>query len=118
MIKFVNVTKLYKPELYALRDISFHIKPFEFVSIVGHSGAGKSTIIRLLVGEERLSDGKIFIGDWNITNIKSSEVPVLRRQIGVVFQDFKLLEKKTVYENVAFPLDVVNMPLKKMVPIV
>ncbi|OQX71358.1 cell division ATP-binding protein FtsE [Candidatus Parcubacteria bacterium 4484_255] len=108
MIKFVNITKLYPPDVYALRNVSFHIKPGEFVSIVGQSGAGKSTIVKLLIAEERVSKGRIIVGGWDITRIKSSEVPTLRRQIGVVFQDFKLLENKTVQENVSFALEVVN----------
>ena len=118
MIKFVNVTKLYSPNIYALRNVSFHVKPKEFVSVVGQSGAGKSTIIKLLISEEKVSNGKIIVGGWDITNIKSREIPILRRQIGVVFQDFKLLEKKTVAENVAFALEVVNTPKKKIKPVV
>ncbi|MBL7141650.1 ATP-binding cassette domain-containing protein [Patescibacteria group bacterium] len=118
MIKFINVTKFYPPDVYALREVSFHIKPKEFVSIVGQSGAGKSTIVRLLITEERLNEGKIIVGGWDITNIKPGETPALRRQIGVVFQDLKLLEKKTAYENVAFALEMVNTPRRKISPIV
>ena len=108
MIKFINVTKLYSPDVYALHNVSFHIKPGEFVSIVGQSGAGKSTIIKLLIAEERITKGKIIVGDWDITKVKLSSIPTLRRQIGVVFQDFKLLENKTVQENISFVLEVVN----------
>ncbi len=118
MIKFINVTKFYPPDVYALREVSFHIRPKEFVSIVGQSGAGKSTIVRLLITEERLNEGKIIVGGWDITNIKPGETPALRRQIGVVFQDLKLLEKKTAYENVAFALEMVNTPRRKISPIV
>lgn len=118
MIKFINVSKFYSSNIYALRNVSFHIKPHEFISIVGQSGAGKSTIVRLLIAEERATEGKIIIGGWNITKLKPAEVPALRRQIGVVFQDFKLLPKKTVYENIAFALEVVNTPRKKIAPIV
>lgn len=118
MIKFVNISKFYPSNTYALRNASFHIKPHEFVSIVGQSGAGKSTIVKLLIVEERATKGKIIVGGWDITNIKPIEVPSLRRQIGVVFQDFKLLEKKTVHENVAFALEVINTPRKKISPIV
>ncbi|HKL17140.1 MAG TPA: cell division ATP-binding protein FtsE [Patescibacteria group bacterium] len=118
MIKFVNVTKKYKPDIYALRGISFHIRPSEFVSIVGQSGAGKSTIIKLLLGEEKPTEGKIIIGGWDITNIKSNEIPILRRQMGVVFQDLKPLSRKTVYENIAFALEVVNTPKKEIFNIV
>ncbi|MCD6442232.1 cell division ATP-binding protein FtsE [bacterium] len=118
MIKFVNITKLYPPDVYALRNVSFHIKPGEFVSIVGQSGAGKSTIVKLLIAEERVSKGKIIVGGWDITRIKSSEVPTLRRQIGVVFQDFKLLENKTVQENISFALEVVNASRKRTCQII
>jgi len=118
MVKFINVTKFYPPSTFALRAVSFHIKPGEFVSIVGQSGAGKSTIIRLLIAEERATEGRIIIGGWDITNIRANEVPILRRQIGVVFQDFKLLPQKTVYENIAFALRVVKAPRKKIPSIV
>ena len=114
MIKFANITKRYSSDVCALRQVSFHIRPKEFVSIVGQSGAGKSTILKLLTAEERPTSGKIVIGGWDITDIKSKEVPALRRQIGVVFQDFKLLEKKTVAENVAFVLEVINTQRKKI----
>jgi len=118
MIKFVNITKFYPPDVYALRNVSFHVKPGEFVSIVGQSGAGKSTIIKLLIAQERVTKGKIIIGGWDITKIKSASIPTLRRQIGVVFQDFKLLENKTVQENISFALEVVNTPQKKTFQIV
>ncbi|MDD4996132.1 MAG: ATP-binding cassette domain-containing protein [Patescibacteria group bacterium] len=114
MIKFVNVTKFYPPNTYALKNTSFHIQSGEFVSIVGQSGAGKSTIIRLLSAEEKSDNGRIIIGDWDITNIKPKEIPALRRQIGIVFQDFKLLEKKRVGENIAFALEVIDTPKKKI----
>ncbi len=118
MIKFVNISKFYPPNVYALRDVSFHIKPSEFVSVVGQSGAGKTTLIKLLIAEERPSAGKIIIGDWDISDIRPNEIPILRRQIGVVFQDFKLLAQKTVYENVAFALEVVDTANKKIKSIV
>lgn len=118
MIKFVNITKRYSSDVFALCQISFHIRPKELVSIIGQSGAGKSTILKLLTAEERPSEGRIIIGGWDITDIKPREIPALRRQIGVVFQDFKLLEKKTVEENVAFALEVINMPRKRIGPAV
>jgi cell division transport system ATP-binding protein len=114
MIKFLNVSKFYSPATYALRDVSFHIHPGEFVSIVGQSGAGKSTIIKLLIAEEKPTQGRIIVGGWDITHITPKETPILRRQVGVVFQDFKLLPKKTVYENIAFALRVVATPRKKI----
>jgi len=86
--------------------VSLEIEPGELVSIVGQSGTGKTTLVKLLIAEERPSDGDITIGGWDITNIGSADIPFLRRQIGVVFQDFKLLPQKTVFENVAFALEV------------
>ncbi len=106
MIHFKNVSKAYSGDITALRGVSFHIEPGEFVSIVGQSGAGKSTIVRLLMAEEPVSRGKITVGGWDITGIRPRQISQLRRQIGVVFQDFKLLPKKTVFENVAFALEV------------
>ncbi|PIZ53152.1 cell division ATP-binding protein FtsE, partial [Candidatus Uhrbacteria bacterium CG_4_10_14_0_2_um_filter_41_7] len=98
MIKLKNVSKLYKPETQALKDVSLHIKAGEFVSIVGQSGSGKTTLAKLLFAEEKPTGGSIVIGDWDISRIRRSEIPMLRRQIGVVFQDFKLLQRKTVGE--------------------
>ena len=118
MIKFQNITKIYPPNTTALRDINLHINPGEFISIVGQSGTGKTTLIKLLTAEERATSGKIIIGDWDITNIKQREIPALRRQIGVIFQDFKLLPKKTVFENIAFALEVCGASQKRIKNIV
>ncbi len=106
MIRFSNVSKHYPPSTKALRHVSLHIKPGEFISVVGQSGSGKTTLAKLLFAEEKATKGKIVIGDWDISRIRQSEVPDLRRQIGVVFQDFKLLPRKTVLENVKFALEV------------
>jgi len=106
MIIFKSVTKKYPPNVYAVRDINLHIKPGEFVSIVGQSGTGKTTLVKLVTSEEKASQGLIKIGGWDITNLRPKERPFLRRQIGVIFQDFKLLQKKTAYENVSFALEV------------
>lgn len=106
MIELVNVTKTYNEKSTALKDISLKIEKGEFVSIVGASGAGKSTLIKLLICEERPTTGKILVANRNIAQLKSSELPYFRRKVGVVFQDFKLLPQKTVYENVAFALEV------------
>ncbi len=114
MIKLINVTKFYPPNTYALRDVTFHVEPGEFVSLIGQSGAGKTTLVKLLIAEEKATQGKIIIGGWDITRINSQEIPYLRRQVGVVFQDFKLLPKKNVYENVAFVLEVLGTPTKKI----
>jgi len=118
MIKFRNVSKIYPEETAAVKNVNLHIKPGEFVSIVGQSGTGKTTIARLIIAEEKPTKGKIIVGGWDITSIKNSEIPILRRQIGVVFQDFKLLSRKTVKEKVAFALEVSGAPLKKMKTII
>lgn len=114
MIRFKNVSKFYPPNVVGLEGVSIHIQPGEFVSIVGRSGTGKSTFAKLLFAEERPTRGTIEIGGWDITSIKNHDIPLLRRQIGVVFQDFKLLPQKTVYENVAFALQVVGAPSKRI----
>jgi len=119
MIKFKDIEKIYPPKTVALKNINLEINAGEFVSIVGQSGTGKTTLIKLLTAEERVTRGKITIGDWDITRIKQCDVPVLRRQIGVIFQDFKLLPKKTIFENVAFALEVCGATqgrIKKTVP--
>lgn len=114
MIRLSNVSKIYKPNIRALAEVSLHIKAGEFVSIVGESGSGKTTLAKLLFAEEKPSTGSVVIGDWDISRIRASEIPVLRRQIGVVFQDFKLLPRKTVAENVAFALQVSGVTGKKI----
>jgi len=118
MIKLHNIFKIYPPDIKALQQVNLHIKPGEFVSIVGQSGTGKTTLVKLLIGEEQASQGKLIVGGWDITNISQAEIPVLRRQIGVVFQDFKLLYKKTLLENVAFALQVCGQTPKKINSIV
>ncbi|MDA3839591.1 MAG: ATP-binding cassette domain-containing protein [Patescibacteria group bacterium] len=117
MIKLENVTKLYN-KYKALDRVSLHIKPGEFVSLVGQSGTGKTTIVKSLIGEEKIQNGKVVVGGWDITDIRNREVPYLRRQIGVIFQDFKLLPKKTLYENVAFAMQVCGVGSKRIRTIV
>lgn len=109
MITLEGISKFYSHSAPVLRDINLNIQPGEFVSIVGQSGAGKTTLVKLLIAEERPTKGRITIGDWDITGIRPSVVPYLRRQIGVIFQDFKLLPKKTVFENVSFALEVAGV---------
>lgn len=119
MIRLKNVTKLYPPNTVGVQSLNLHIRPGEFVSIVGQSGTGKTTLVKLLIADERPTRGQINIGGWDISRIRSREVPHLRRQMGVVFQDFKLLPQKTVFENVAFALEVCGEPhshVNKVVP--
>ena len=108
MIKMENVTKVYENGAVGLRDFNLHIERGEFVFVVGSSGSGKSTFIRLLLKEVEPTDGNIIINGTDITKIKRRQIPYLRRKIGVVFQDFRLLPSKTVYENVAFAMQVVE----------
>ena len=108
MIKFQNITKIYPPDTLALDDVSFEIKEKEFVSIAGRSGAGKTTLLKLILAEEEPTKGRVFFRDEDIQKIKKSHLPNLRRKIGVVFQDYKLLTSKTVYENVAYTLEVIG----------
>lgn len=119
MIQLQGVSKIYSRDSVGLRDVNLHINAGEFVSIVGQSGTGKSTLVKILIAEEKPTIGKIFIGDWDITDLSPNDIPYLRRQIGVIFQDFKLLPKKTVYENVSFALEVAGEPgerIKSVVP--
>jgi len=111
MISFEKVSKEYGDgEYVALDEVDFVIEPKEFVTVVGRSGAGKSTIIRLLIGEERPSKGRVVFGDYEVNSLVPKELPELRRQIGVIFQDFRLLPTKNAYENVAFALEVAGVP--------
>ncbi len=106
MIVFESVTKVYEPNVVALRDASLVIEKGEFVFLVGPSGSGKSTIVRLLLKELEPTDGRIIVGGRELARLKGSKVPKLRRNIGCVFQDFKLLTNRTAYENVAYALKV------------
>lgn len=110
MILLDRVTKTYNKNMGpALDRISLHVEPKEFVIVVGQSGAGKTTLLRLLTREERPTSGKIIIGGIDYDKLRDKDIPLLRRKIGVVFQDFKLLPNKTVFENVAFALEIVGM---------
>ena len=119
MIRFETVTKTYKGEVVALREASAEIQRGEFVFLVGPSGSGKSTFIRLINREEVPDAGKILVAGKDVSSLSSWKVPYLRRNIGYVFQDYKLLPKKTVTENVAFALEVIGRPrpiIKRQVP--
>ena len=108
MIRFENVSKIYNSHSTALKSVSFEVSQHEFVSVVGRSGAGKTTLLKLLLAEEKPTGGKIFFNRQNIAVTSQKELPALRRQIGAVFQDFKLLPNKTAYENIAFAMQVVG----------
>lgn len=110
MIRFENVSKIYKGGVTALNDVSVDIAKGEFVFLVGPSGSGKSTFLKLLLRDELASSGRIVVAGRDIGRLGSWKVPQLRRNIGCVFQDYKLLPSKTVYENVAFALEVIGRP--------
>ena len=115
MIHLKEVTKIYDDnKVLALDKVSLDIERGEFVFIVGTSGSGKSTLIRLLMHEEIATSGSIIVDGNDVTHLKSKEVPYLRRRLGVIFQDYRLLEDKTVYENIAFAMQVIEAPKKIM----
>lgn len=115
MLQFKNVTKIYEnTNVTALDDITLDIQKGEFVFLVGHSGAGKSTLIKLITAEERPTSGEIIINDINVTELTAKEIPYYRRTLGMVFQDFRLLDNKTVMENVEFAMQVVGATRRQM----
>lgn len=105
MIYFDKVSKIYPDESIALSEVSFTIEPNEFVSIVGHSGAGKTTLMKMLIAEDRPTEGSIFFESKDIHRLKKKEMSKLRRRIGTIFQDFRLIPNKTAYENIAFAME-------------
>jgi cell division transport system ATP-binding protein len=110
MIYFDKVSKIYSPTSIALEDVSFTIKPSEFVSLVGSSGAGKSTLLKMLLAEERPTSGNVFFESHDVNKLSRSELPKVRRRMGIVFQDYRLLPHKTAYENIAFALEASGAP--------
>lgn len=121
MIEFVNVTKEYENGMVALKDVNIKIENGEFVFLVGSSGAGKTTVTKLLMREQNVTEGAIYLNDIDITKLQHRRIPFLRRQMGVVFQDFRLLEDRTVYENVEFAMQIVGASrreIRRRVPIV
>jgi len=121
LIRVENVTKVYDNGARGLQDVSINIEDGEFVFIVGSSGSGKSSLMRLLLRETNVSSGEIFIDGENVTTLEQKAVPFLRRKMGVVFQDFRLLPNKTVFENVAFAMQIIeanNREIRRNVPMV
>lgn len=121
LIKFENVSKEYDNNVKALTNVSLDIHKGEFVFLVGSSGAGKSTMIKLLLKEEEPTEGKITLKDMDITKVRNRKIPYIRRNVGVVFQDFRLLPNKTVYENVAFAMEIIGAhpkEIRRSVPMV
>ena len=121
MIEFKNVSKVYPNGTYGLKDVSVKIEQGEFVFVLGSSGAGKSTFLKLIMHEETPTSGEITVNDFKVSSMKQKEVPLLRRSMGIVFQDFRLIPNMNVYDNVAFALRVTGTPtreLRKRVPFV
>lgn len=121
MIDLINVTKVYETGTHALNGVDLHIDDGEFVFLVGQSGSGKSTIIKLLTAELKPTSGSVQVNGYKLESIKRSSIPYMRRTLGVIFQDFRLIENKTVYENVAFAMRVIgasSREIKKRVPYV
>ncbi|KAB3532151.1 cell division ATP-binding protein FtsE [Alkaliphilus pronyensis] len=114
MIEMINVSKAYPKGVQALTNINFKIEKGDFVFLVGPSGAGKSTFLKLLLKEEDPTTGTIYVGDKDVTKLSNRKIPYLRRTIGVVFQDFRLLPNKTVFENVAFAMEIIEASSKEI----
>lgn len=112
MIDFYHVTKRFEPDSAALHDITLHIDKGEFVFLTGASGAGKSTLLRLILRQFRPTDGQIVVNGRNLNAMRQAQIPYFRREIGMVFQDFKLIERMTAFENLSFILTVLNMPTR------
>lgn len=126
MIRFEHVTKVYEstgdgPDITALHDVNLHIRKGEFVFVLGHSGAGKSTFLKLILRDEVATEGRVLVNRNDLSTIRQRDIPYLRRGLGVVFQDFRLIPTMTAYENVAFAMRVTNIPerqIKRRVPYV
>lgn len=114
MIDFKHVTKVYEPKITALKDVTVHIDKGEFVFVLGHSGAGKSTFLKLMLREEKATKGEVIVNGYNLSKIKERDIPYMRRTLGVVFQDFRLIPNLTAYENIAFAMRVTNIDEKEI----
>lgn len=113
MLLMTDVSKTYPSGSVALRDVNIHIQPGEFVFVVGPSGAGKSTFIKMLFREVIPTTGNIYVNGVDLLELKEKEIPYLRRQLGIIFQDYRLLPDRTVYDNVAFAMQVIETPIVK-----
>ena len=111
---FKHVTKVYEPKITALKDVNVHIDKGEFVFVLGHSGAGKSTFLKLMLREEKATKGEVIVNGYNLSKIKERDIPYMRRTLGVVFQDFRLIPNLTAYENIAFAMRVTNIAEKEI----
>ena len=114
MIEFKNVKKVYPGGITALHDMNLQVEKGEFVFVLGHSGAGKSTFLKLILHEEAATEGQVIVNGYDLTKIKNRQIPYLRRSLGVVFQDFRLIPTMTAYENVAFAMRVTNVPERQI----
>ena len=114
MIDFKHVTKVYDPKITALKDETVHIDKGEFVFVLGHSGAGKSTFLKLMLREEKATKGEVIVNGYKLSKIKEKDIPYMRRTLGVVFQDFRLIPNLTAYENIAFAMRVTNIDEKEI----
>lgn len=114
MLKMTDVSKVYPGGSVALQNVDIHIEPGEFVFVVGPSGAGKSTFIKMLFREVLPTTGSIFVNGVDILSLTPNEIPYMRRQLGIIFQDYRLLPDRTVYENVAFAMEVIETPRRKI----
>jgi cell division transport system ATP-binding protein len=114
MVIFSSVNKSYPNGTKALTDVNFRIDQGEFVFIIGHSGAGKTTITKILTCQEGFDSGEVIINKYRLSKIKKAKIPYLRRTIGIVFQDFRLIDNKTVYDNVAFAMRIINASAREI----
>ena len=114
MLEFIEVTKIYKNDVCALKDLSFRVEDGEFVFLIGASGAGKTSIIKMLLGEVKPTSGEIIVDDIDIVKLRNRKIPHLRKKMGIVFQDFRLLEGKTVFDNIKYPLQILGVSKREI----
>ena len=114
MLEFIEVTKIYKNDVCALKDLSFRVEDGEFVFLIGASGAGKTSIIKMLLREVKPMEGEIIVDDIDIVKLRNRKIPHLRKKMGIVFQDFRLLEGKTVFDNIKYPLQILGVSKREI----